>query len=233
MNKLNQLLTAAGSWLIRSLKWIGFLVIYLVDSLILQAATSKASHPQVATRLIGIMLIYSAFLLAFLTWRYWQQLKKNNPRHIGKTPFTAKRSWQLAGLFILMLVIQFGWTILINTHVLSSPANQTALNTQILQLPFWNLAYAILLAPFVEEMIFRGIFLNYFFRENSRVMNFLGVFMSGLIFGMMHVTSFSFTLLMYSALGWVLGYTYLKFRDLRYNVTLHFLNNALSLLSFI
>lgn len=226
-------MTDAADWLLRSLKWAGFLIIYLVDSVILQAATSKADHPNVATRLIGIMLIYSAFLLAFLTWRYWQQLKKNNPRHIGKTPFTAKRSWQLAGLFILMLAIQMSWSILINLHVLNSPANQTALNGQILQLPFWNLAYAILLAPFVEEMIFRGIFLNYFFRENSRVMNFLGVFMSGLIFGMMHVMSFSFTLLMYSALGWVLAYTYLKFRDLRYNVTLHFLNNALSLLAFV
>lgn len=233
MKKIVQLLTLIGDWLLRSLKWIGFLVIYLIDSLFLSAATTKASHPAVASRLIGIMLIYSALLIAFLSWRYWQQLKKNNPRHIGKTPFTSKRTWQLVGLFVLMLAIQATWSILISTKVLNAPANQTALDSQIIQLPFWNLAYAVLLAPFVEETIFRGIFLNYFFRENSRVMNFLGVFISGLIFGMMHVMSFSITLLMYSALGWVLGYTYLKFRDIRYNITLHFLNNALSLLAFI
>ncbi|MFC6289595.1 CPBP family intramembrane glutamic endopeptidase [Levilactobacillus angrenensis] len=233
MTKLTQLLAAGGDWLVRCLKWIGFLAIYLVDTLLLSMATSQAHHPQVATRLIGVVLIYSAFLLAFLTWRYWQQIKKNNPRHIGKTRFTTKRSWQLAGLFILMLAIQMGWNLLISAHILPSPANQTELNAQILQLPFWNLSYAILLAPFVEEMIFRGIFLNYFFRQDSRVMNLLGVFMSGMIFGMMHVGSFTPTLFMYAALGWILGFTYLKFRDLRYNVTLHFLNNALSLLAYI
>ena len=112
MNKLNQLLTAAGSWLIRSLKWVGFLVIYLADSLILQAATSKASHPQVATRLIGIMLIYSAFLLAFLTWRYWQQLKKNNPRTLAR-PVHGQTLVAIGWPLCPDAGIQFGWTFLI------------------------------------------------------------------------------------------------------------------------
>lgn len=224
-------LYALFDWFKRSAMWIGFIFIYLVDTTILTVATdAAATHPALVNRLIGITLIYSAFLLAFITWRYQKQLSLNNPRHIGRTPFTVEHIFQLIAFFILMLAVQYTWSWLISIHVLSSPANQTALNQQVMRLPFWNLAYSICFAPVIEELIFRGIFLNYFFRSNRRWMNLLGVFVSGLIFGAMHVGSISPTLLMYSALGWILGATYLHFRDIRFNIALHFLNNAMSLL---
>ena len=231
MNNLSSGFSAVINWLLRAIWWIGFIVIYLFDTSILSLASRQAKHqPLLANRSIGIMLIYSALLLAFISWRYHRQLDAQNPKHLGRTPATIEHILQLVGLFVLMLVIQFSWSFLISQHILATPANQTALNQQVLQLPFWNLAYSICFAPVIEELIFRGIFLNYFFRSNKRWVNFLGVFVSGLIFGMMHVGSFSPTLLMYSALGWVLGFTYLHFRDIRYNIALHFMNNALSLL---
>lgn len=214
--------------------WIGFLIVYLLDTTFLTLATSQAKHqPLLANRLIGITLIYSAFVLGFITWRYHTQLRQNNPRHFGKTPLTMRRLGQLLLLFILMMTIQQIWGLLINAHVLSSPANQTTVDQQVMQLPFWNLAYSIGFAPVIEELIFRGIFLNYFFRADSRLMNFCGVLLSGLIFGYLHVGALSWTLFMYAALGWVLGLAYLHFRDIRYDITLHFLNNAMSLLAYL
>ncbi|MCH5465614.1 CPBP family intramembrane glutamic endopeptidase [Levilactobacillus tujiorum] len=230
MNSLNKAINWLLDWVLRDLKWLGFLLLYLIDSLFLTLATQQASHGSATNRTIGSMLIYSGLLLAFITWRYQKQLQQNNPRLFGRTPFTGKTVSQLIGFFLLMLAIQYSWSILITTHILPSPANQTAINQQVIQLPFWNLAYAVLLAPVIEELIFRGIFLNYFFSKNTKLMNFLGIFVSGLIFGFMHVSSFTPTLIMYSALGWVLGYSYLHFRDIRYDMTLHFLNNALSLI---
>ncbi|WP_334427154.1 MULTISPECIES: CPBP family intramembrane glutamic endopeptidase [unclassified Levilactobacillus] len=230
MNSLNKGLNWLLDWVLRDLKWLGFLLLYLIDSLFLTQATLQASHGSATNRTIGMMLIYTGLLLGFITWRYQKQLQRHNPRQFGRTPFTGKTVSQLIGLFILMLAIQYAWTILIATHILPSPANQQAINQQVTQLPFWNLAYAILLAPVIEELIFRGIFLNYFFSKNTKLMNFLGIFVSGIIFGFMHVASFTPTLLMYSALGWVLGYSYLHFRDIRYDMTLHFLNNAMSLI---
>ncbi|MFC6260840.1 CPBP family intramembrane glutamic endopeptidase [Levilactobacillus fujinensis] len=212
---------------------MGFLIIYLIDTGILTFATAMVKRPGVVNRSIGIMLIYSALLLAFITWRYQKQLTQNNPRHFGHTPFTAKTVTELIGFFLLMLAVQYAWTFLISMHVLSNPANQKALTSQVIQLPFWNLAYSILFAPIIEELIFRGIFLNYFFRGNSRTLNFLGVFMSGLIFGYLHTMSLTPTLIMYAGLGWVLGAAYLHFRDIRYNTMLHFLNNAMSLMAFL
>lgn len=230
MNSLNKGLNWLLDWVLRDLKWLGFLLLYLVDSLFLALATQQASHGNATNRSIGMMLIYSGLLLGFITWRYQKQLQQNNPRQFGRTPFTGKTVSQLIGFFFLMLAIQYSWSILIATHILPSPANQTAINQQVTQLPLWNLAYAILLAPVIEELIFRGIFLNYFFSKNTKLMNFLGIFVSGIIFGFMHVSSFTPTLIMYAALGWVLGYSYLHFRDIRYDMTLHFLNNALSLI---
>lgn len=231
MKKSNSGLPAFLTWVIHSAMWIGFIFIYLVDTTILSLATSQAkTQPLRVNHTIGILLIYSALLLAFISWRYQKQLQRDNPKHIGRTPFTGGRFLQLLALFVLMYGIQRVWGILISQHVLSTPANQTAINQQVMLLPFWNQAYSIVFAPVIEELIFRGIFLNYFFRSNQRWVNFLGVFVSGLIFGMLHVMSFSPTLIMYSALGWVLGGTYLHFRDIRYNIALHFMNNALSLL---
>ncbi|MGP4116489.1 CPBP family intramembrane glutamic endopeptidase [Levilactobacillus zymae] len=231
MQKAPRGIMALFDWLGRCGYWVGFIIIYLADSLILTTATNLAStQPAAATRMIGIMLIYSAGLLAFISWRYQKQLDYDNPRHFGRTPLTFQRFGQLIALFLLMYGIQMLWSVLIGAHVLSSPANQTAINQQVQQLPFWNLAYTVFFAPVIEELIFRGIFLNYFFRKNNRWFNVLGVLVSGLIFGYMHVGGFSWTLLMYSALGWVLGFAYLHFRDVRYDIALHFMNNALSLL---
>ncbi|WP_057734271.1 CPBP family intramembrane glutamic endopeptidase, partial [Levilactobacillus hammesii] len=165
MNSLNKGLNWLLNWVLRDLKWLGFLLLYLVDSLFLALATQQASHGNATNRSIGMMLIYSGLLLGFITWRYQKQLQQNNPRQFGRTPFTGKTVSQLIGFFFLMLAIQYSWSILIATHILPSPANQTAINQQVTQLPFWNLAYAILLAPVIEELIFRGIFLNYFFRK--------------------------------------------------------------------
>ncbi|KRN01131.1 metal-dependent membrane protease [Levilactobacillus senmaizukei DSM 21775 = NBRC 103853] len=219
-------------WLVKCARWAGFLIFYLFDSFLLGLATDLVKHgqPGQVNQFIGLTLIVAALVLGFTTWRYQRQLAVNNPRHFGKKAFNVQRLWQLIGLFILMMAVQYTWSYLIHIHVLSSPTNQTAINNQVVQLPLWNLAYTILFAPVIEELIFRGIFLNYFFSKNTRLMNFLGVFISGLIFGAMHVPNLSWTWLMYSTLGWILGFTYLHFRDIRYNTILHFLNNAMSLL---
>lgn len=217
-------------WFKRDLQWVGFLVLYLIDSMILLLATDQASRGGATNQQIGTMLIYSGLLLALITWRYQKQLQRNNPRQIGRTAFSWKTIIQLVGFFILMMAIQYAWGLLIHFHILPSPTNQQIINQQVVKLPFWNTAYPILLAPIYEEFIFRGIFLNYFFRKNTRLMNFLGVFISGIIFGSMHVSGLSPTLLMYSGLGWVLGAAYLHFKDIRYNIILHFLNNLMSLI---
>lgn len=206
--------------------FILLLAAYLTNSVLLEFATKYATkNVALANKFIGAMLIMVAIVLVLYTWLYQRQLKRNNPRHFGHWAFNMHRVGQLLMCFILMLAVQIGWSQLIAHHLLPMPSNQSALEGEIHQLPFWNTAYGVVIAPVFEEYLFRGFFFNFFFSKNSRWSNVLGVLVSGFIFGFLHTMSFSVTTLFYASLGWVLAGAYLYFKDIRYSIALHFLNN--------
>ena len=211
--------------------FILLLAAYLANSVLCHHYQhSPNKNVGLADRFIGAMLIMVAVILVLYTWLYHRQLKRYNPRHFGRQPFNWHRISQLLLLFVLMLAIQIAWSQLITRHLLPMPSNQSALDGQIQQLPFWNTVYGVLIAPVLEECLFRGFFFNFFFSKNSPWSNVFGVFISGLLFGYLHTMTFSVTTLFYASLGWVLAGTYLHFKDLRYSIALHFMNNLWAVL---
>lgn len=216
---------------LRIISFILLLIVYLINSAQLQLATQYAkTSPGTAEKYLGVMLITIAGILVLFTWLYQRQLNRNNPRQFGKRPITFNRLIQLCLLFVVMLLVQIIWSQLIMHHLLPMPSNQTAVESSIQQLPFWNNLYGVLVAPVFEEFLFRGVFFNFFFSKNNRWSTFFGVLVSGLLFGYLHTLSFSTTTLFYASLGWLLAITYLRFKDIRYNIALHFLNNFWSIL---
>ena len=211
-------------------KWLFFLVIYLLSSSLVSIAGDFTNQANRMEQFLGMGLIASAISLAFIGWRYWTQLQNSNPRNFGKHPVTIARVSQLFWLFGAMLALQYLWSLLISLGILSFPANQQAVDASAAQMPIWNNLFAVAVAPFFEELIFRGIFLNYFFAKDTKWNNFFGVLVSGILFGLGHEPSFDSTLLMYSAMGWLLAATYLHFRDIRFNTALHIMNNLLTVL---
>lgn len=85
---------------------------------------------------------------------------------------------------------------------------------------------AVVFAPICEELLFRGIFMK-FFGQNSF---YLPIFISGLLFGLAHSNSNIISALLYSSIGWVLGFIYKKYNNLSVTWGLHFLNNAPAIL---
>lgn len=206
--------------------FILLLAAYLTNSTLLEFATKYAGkNAALASKFIGAMLIMVAAVLVLFTWLYQRQLKRYNPRNFGHWSFNRHRISQLLMFFILMLAVQIGWSQLIAHHLLPMPSNQSVLENEIQQLPLWNNVYGVVIAPVFEEYLFRGFFFNFFFSKNSRWSNVLGVLVSGAIFGYLHTLSFSVTTLFYASLGWVLAGAYLYFKDIRYSIALHFLNN--------
>lgn len=80
---------------------------------------------------------------------------------------------------------------------------------------------AVIFAPLTEELIFRGLFMNFFFRKSD----FWAIFVSGLIFGLAHSSTTLASVILYCSMGWVLGYTYRKSQNLVVSTSLHFINN--------
>ncbi|MCW0952721.1 CPBP family intramembrane metalloprotease [Weissella ceti] len=86
---------------------------------------------------------------------------------------------------------------------------------------------AVVVAPIVEELIFRGIVLNYFFTNKGWWWN---IVLSAAMFGYFHVYSAfnPFDFLQYALMGGVLAYVYKKTQQIQYAMLTHALNNAIS-----
>lgn len=209
------------------LKFIGFLAVYLIVESVFEIASDYVKKPLDARHLLGFSLVLIAGGLALIGWRYGKQLEANNPRKIGKKKPTAQRIAQLIWIFVLMTAVQIFWQWLISKHILTLPSNQQAVNAAQMKNPVLNIFFAGLLAPIFEELIFRGIFMNYFFNKDNRLNNILAVLVSGAIFGFAHELSFDATWIMYSILGCCLSFAYMHFRDIRYSIALHMMNNLI------
>ena len=114
--------------------------------------------------------------------------------------------------------------------------NQNLIETYVKASPFLMVISTAILAPFYEEVLFRlGI-------KKVLKNKFLFVFISGMIFGLMHVfpleKGISLTLgltqsITYVTMGMFLSYSYYKTDNIFISVGIHFLNNLLSVLAMI
>lgn len=139
--------------------------------------------------------------------------------------------------FTIFMVIKYGVAIfssllayLLGTDLISSD-NQNTIVTLAKTVPFMMLISTSLLAPFVEEGMFRlGI---------KKVISnkYLFILVSGLIFGFMHIFPTELPLyvaliesLNYVAMGLLLAYIYNETDNIYVPIAVHALNNLLSML---
>ena len=144
---------------------------------------------------------------------------------------------KIISYFLIFLVVKYGVTlfsslllVMLGSDLVTSE-NQEAVVTLAKTLPFMMMISTSLLAPFVEEGIFRlGI---------KKVINnkYLFILVSGLIFGFMHIFPTELPLyvaliesLNYVTMGLLLAYIYNETDNLYVVVIIHALNNLLSML---
>ncbi|OJG70951.1 metal-dependent membrane protease [Enterococcus quebecensis] len=180
------------------------------------------------TILLTVHIIIACLLLYWIYQKYQKQLQLNNPRNFGFHKFTKNKGLFFIAMVILNQMIDLVYTFLENQEVTNIPENQEILNKMIDIMPISMFFTIVIFAPLGEELIFRGIFFNYFFTKNSKSNNLLVVLVSGLVFGLLHEQNISLNLLVYASAGWILGFIYLYTKDIRYSIAFHFLNNFLS-----
>ncbi|QOD86588.1 CPBP family intramembrane metalloprotease [Weissella viridescens] len=179
--------------------------------------------------MVGITIIFMAMTVSIMLWA----IRRVSP-NVGLHPFQVQKlkwvGYGFASIIVGSMVIN-AVRVLVTGQV-SEPENQRMLEQMAQQGGYgliFILVLAVIVAPLVEELIFRGIILNYFFKNGWWWTN---VFLSAGLFGLYHVyTGFNlFDFLQYSLMGLILAIVYKKTRQIQYAMALHFVNNSFSML---
>ncbi|WP_421017372.1 CPBP family intramembrane glutamic endopeptidase [Furfurilactobacillus cerevisiae] len=85
---------------------------------------------------------------------------------------------------------------------------------------------AVLLTPFLEELVFRGVITNIFFKRNNL---WAKVLLSGVLFSSGHISGNPISFLLYFMMGSILAFTYQKTHKQFNSIMVHFMINAVAI----
>ncbi|EHI69150.1 CPBP family intramembrane glutamic endopeptidase [Streptococcus ictaluri] len=204
------------SFLVR-LKWLAFaLVIVIVE----QSALLLVKKGQALWQTLLLALL----MLVISGVTYWIAKKVNLVG--GKTLSQKDSKWLWIGLGTLALfVIKMigGIILIIEKGPNASTANQTILEEAGLH-PLLLLVLVVVLAPIMEEIVFRGLLFGKLFGPKS----IIGLFLSSFLFGLFHGPTDIGSWVIYGGMGLMLGFVYYRTEKLSYTMSIHFLNNAIA-----
>lgn len=146
-------------------------------------------------------------LKLMLTWSFWKTVLK---------------------AFLVLMGVKLLGSLVMNLEGVTTTANQASLEASHMQ-PIIMVLGASIMAPLVEELVFRGLLMGRVFRRQS----LLGLLVSSLIFAMLHSPDSLGAWVLYGGMGLVLGNLYRRMGKLEYSVALHFLNNSISVVALL
>jgi len=171
--------------------------------------------------LIVSSVISSVLTIAWFAWRKWTPLSRG---------YVASRPWT-ALIWVVMLTVG---TILPSLWLqdqfnFSMPDSTEKLLTGVLSKPVGYLAVGVL-APVVEEMVFRGAILRTLLKCFSHRWHWTAILISALLFGLVHgnAAQFAHALL----IGLLLGWTYYRTDSIIPGIVLHWVNNTVAYVAF-
>lgn len=199
-------------------------VLIIIAQLPTMLLTSKFKKTYWKTILV---VIASALVIAFLIW-ILQKVQR----------FTAKK---LNAQAWLVIVIATSFIVIINKILL--PFFQTTGNANVKaelgvlhNTPVLFMIYALLVAPVIEELLFRGYLISVLFSNISHPnmlishANYLGMVCSAAIFGVLHISTAPVYFFSKFILGILLGIVYEKTKNIKASIIVHLLNNWLALI---
>ncbi|WP_423215130.1 lysostaphin resistance A-like protein [Streptococcus equinus] len=131
--------------------------------------------------------------------------------------------------FLIMVPVKMlgGMTLVLEHGANASTLNQSVLE-QLSMPPMLLFALSVVVAPIVEEVVFRGFIVKQAFHYS-----YLGVIVSSVLFGAIHAPTDLGSWILYGGMGLVLALVYQKTKKLEYSIAVHALNNFLGVLSLI
>lgn len=133
---------------------------------------------------------------------------------------------------IIGFIVMMAAKMIIGSFMTQQTANDAAIEKLFkisVNTSFMMVFMTAIAAPVVEELVFRGFLMDYFFTDQP----IFAILLSGLIFGSIHASTNFISWLMYVVMGIILAATYNKEKNLAANISLHFLNNLLPSIVFL
>lgn len=207
--------------LLTALKYF-FLALGLLFLEQLPTAFIAADQPFWQSALIILALLIVAALTVFVAKRvgllnYLKDLK-------------TWKAWKtiLVGFVVLTIVKYIGGVVLLLENGIGANTENQAALEQLGMSPLLLVVLTAIAAPIVEETVMRGLILGRLFNNS-----YLGVILSSLLFGLLHIPTNIGSWIIYGGMGLVLAVVYHKIQKLEYTIAIHFINNALGVLFMI
>lgn len=142
----------------------------------------------------------------------------------GFKTLSSLKAWGMIGLTYLgiYIVTRIGAMVMMMEGV-SNSTNQATIEN-IHMNPFVLITFTVIMAPIVEELVFRGILMGRVFNPDSIV----GLIVSSLLFGLAHMPNSIGVWIVYAGMGFVLGTVYRKCQKLEYCIMAHMINNSIA-----
>lgn len=132
--------------------------------------------------------------------------------------------WELLGYALILLCNQVGIAFVQNSGA-TTTSNQAALEQLFTLLsPAFMGLFVVLIAPLIEELIFRYLIPKVLFKNYEVIGFIVGV----LGFALVHGADSLGDWIIYGGMGAVMAFLYYKTERFEYSLTLHILNNAIA-----
>lgn len=214
--------TKIGSWFYR----VGIVAVFFLLIQVPPMAVAIANRqPHNQTLAVLLSIIFVVMFLFIIAWAYRVYQRYNQLGQNGKVD----GRMVLAGYIALIVGMAFfGW---LNQQFFHQ--SETANNELIRQLLDHNQLITVIfvissftLTPVAEELIFRGILTNLFFKREAL---WAKMVLSGLVFSAAHTSTTIVSFLLYCFMGMVLTYVYRRSGSLKNSILLHGINNFVAM----
>lgn len=142
----------------------------------------------------------------------------------GFRALSSMKAWGMIGLTYLGIYIVTGLGAMVMMwEGVSNSTNQAAIENAHMN-PFVLITVTVIMAPIVEELVFRGLLMGRVFNPDSIV----GLILSGLLFGLVHTPNSMGVWIIYGGMGLVLATVYRVSKKLEYSIMAHMINNSIA-----
>lgn len=216
-------------WLLSLIKRMGMIaLLFILIQLPPEAMVILKHQPRLNGTAIVTIGCFILIFVGIILWakKIWQQ----NNRTVKRSLSTGKSIGYVIWGYV---AIYAGQIVLGTLNIMLYHQTQTANNNEVSKIMANNMMVmvvfglsTVLLTPITEELIFRGVLTNLFFKPNQFWPKLI---LSGFVFSIGHMSTTIISFLIYFYMGMVLAFLYQKTGQLKLSIALHGLNNLIAI----